>query len=391
MHLLLACTLITMFAPAALPVADGGAAASPLAPAAEGSAAGSSLATPAAERPAGAPATPASAEIAAIMADVFEWQMEHLEPPSDTGWIQSTLMIGVVAAFEATGDERYLGAAIEWAERNDWQLGPRVDHADDHGAAQVYLDLSRISDDPAVFEPAQGSFDALLETSVTGRELWSWCDALFMTPPALARLSAATGDTMYLNAMDAWWWDATGLLYDREERLFHRDEEARSEVNERGVRSRWGNKLIWSRGNGWVLAGLARVLPFLPAGHPSRGDYISLYSEMAAKVATLQGDDGLWGASLFDPRDSLPPETSGSALFCYALAWGINEGILPRETYLPIVETAWGGLVSCIGEDGALGWVQPLGRRPALSFADGTAPYGSGAFLLAGSEMLGLE
>jgi rhamnogalacturonyl hydrolase YesR len=94
---------------------------------------------------------------------------------------------------------------------------------------------------------------------------------------------------------------------------------------------------------------------------------------------------------VLDPRDELPPESSASALFCYALAWGINEGILPPEEYLPVVGRAWSGLVACVDEDGAFGWVQPVGRRPALSFADGTAPYGGGAFLLAGSEMLRLR
>ena len=356
-----------------------------------GGAAGSSLAPPAALPPDAGVASSAPDETAGIMASVFEWQLERLDPPSDPGWIQSTFMIGVVAAYEATGDERYLDAALAWAEGNEWRLGSPTDHADNHGAAQVYLDLSRISDDPAVIAHSRDSFDALLVTQQAGRGILSWSDALFMTPPALARLAAATGHGGYLDAMDAWWWDATELLYDTEERLYHRDEEARSDVNDRAVRSRWGNKLFWSRGNGWVLAGMARVLPSVPMDRPARDDYVRLYSEMVERIAPFQGDDGLWGASLLDPRDSLPPETSASALVCYALAWGVNEGILPRDAYRPVVLKAWNALASCVGEDGALGWVQPPGRRPALSFADGTAPYGAGAFLLAGSEMLRLE
>lgn len=378
MRLVVGCVLLTLIVPAALPPGEGRAAASSLAP-------------PVTDRPTIGPSPPPFEEVASLMARVFEWQLERLDPPSDPGWIQSTFMAGVVAACEATGDQQYLDAALAWAERNEWRLGPRVDHADDHGAAQVYLDLSRISGDSAMIAHTQDSFDALLETPRAGRELWSWCDALFMTPPALARLTSAAGDGRYLRAMDAWWWDATDLLYDPEERLYHRDEQAKSEANDRAVRSHWGNKLFWSRGNGWVLAGLARVLPFLPADHPVREDYLRLFTEMAARIAAHQDEDGLWGASVLDPRDSLPPETSASALFCYALAWGINEGILPRETYLPVVQRAWSGLESSVSEEGALGWVQPPGRRPALSFADGTAPYGAGAFLLAGSEMLRLE
>jgi unsaturated rhamnogalacturonyl hydrolase len=324
------------------------------------------------------------------MARVFDWQVERL-PDADPGWIQSTFMIGVVAAHEATGDERYLDAALAWAAANGWNLGSPTDHADNDGAAQVYLDLSRILSDPDVIGPTREALDALVNRPVDGRDLWSWSDALFMTPPALARLAAATGDVGYLDAMDTWWWDATESLYDRDAHLYYRDAQVRSEAEEAAHQSAWGNRLFWSRGNGWVLAGIARLLPFVPAEYSTRGDYVRLYREMAEAIAVHQGDDGLWTASVLDPRESLPPETSASALFCCALAWGVNEGILPRDAYLPVVGRAWEGLVSAVGDDGAFGWVQPPGRRPALSFADGTAPYGAGAFLLAGSEMLRLR
>jgi unsaturated rhamnogalacturonyl hydrolase len=357
----------------------------------DGCATASSSAPPAGELRTVVLSSGGSEDVAAAMIRVLEWQLERLDPPSDPGWIQSTFMIGAVAAYESTGDERYLDAALAWAERNKWRLASPTDHADAHGAAQVYLDLARITGDPAAAGPTAEVLDAVLATPGAGRERWSWCDALFMTPPALARLAAASGDAAYLDAMDDWWWDATELLYDSDEWLYHRDAQARSDVYEKGVRSAWENKLFWSRGNAWVLAGIARLLPYLPEDYSSRGEYTRLFRDMAATIAPQQGEDGLWGASLLDPRDSLPPESSASALFCYALAWGINEEILPRDAYLPIVLRAWEGLVSCVGDDGAFGWVQPPGRRPALSFETGTAPYGAGAFLLAGSEVFRLR
>ena len=109
---------------------------------------------------------------------------------------------------------------------------------------------------------------------------------------------------------------------------------------------------------------------------------------MAAMVAQCQDEKGFWHASLLDP-DSFPnPETSSSSFFCYALAYGINEGLLVREQYMPIVAKAWNALVSSVFPDGKLGWVQPIGQDPKKVTREMTEVYGVGAFLLAATEML---
>ena len=74
-----------------------------------------------------------------------------------------------------------------------------------------------------MLEPIRARFDALIADPRPGREDWSWCDALFMAPPVLAGLSAATGDPKYLNFMNTMWWDTTEHLYDTEDHLFYRD------------------------------------------------------------------------------------------------------------------------------------------------------------------------
>lgn len=85
------------------------------------------------------------------------------------------------------------------------------------------------------------------------------------------------------------------------------------------------------------------------------------------------------------------PETSGTGFFCYALAWGINEGLLDRSRYALVVERAWTALADAVRADGRLQWVQPVGEAPATVDKSDTAPYGAGAVLLAGSEILELE
>jgi len=221
---------------------------------------------------------------------------------------------------------------------------------------------------------------------------WWWCDALFMGPPALVKLGAVTGNSSYFTYTDELFKECYNLLYDKEEHLFARDIKYVIKNDGKDIREANGKKIFWSRGNGWVMGGIVRVLQELPANYSGREFYIKLFKEMSARLKDLQQADGLWRASLLDP-DSYPGgEVSGSGFDCYAMAWGINNGILDKETYLPIVKKAWIGLNKCVKEDGHVGWVQPIGADPKKNFnADSWEVYGSGAFLLAGSEVIKLK
>jgi rhamnogalacturonyl hydrolase YesR len=181
--------------------------------------------------------------------------------------------------------------------------------------------------------------------------------------------------------MDRQWTITSALLYDPSAHLFFRDASYldKHEANGKG--------LFWSRGNGWVMAGLARVLREMPADYPSRQKYVTQFQQMAAEIGSLQGSDGLWRPGLLNAAAYPLPEVSGSAFYVYALAWGINNGILDRAIYLPVVEKGWGGLVSHIYADGRLGSIQPIGGAPAGYSASSSYVFGVGAFLLAGSEV----
>jgi rhamnogalacturonyl hydrolase YesR len=146
-----------------------------------------------------------------------------------------------------------------------------------------------------------------------------------------------------------------------------------------------GRKIFWGRGNGWVFAGLARILADLPADHPSRPRYESLFKQMADRIAGLQGATGCWPISLLEPQRTA--ETSGTGFFVYGLAWGINHGLLPRKRYRHSVDRGWRALAAAVQPDGKLGWVQRIGDGPDQVTADDTQLYGVGAFLLAASEV----
>ncbi len=334
-------------------------------------------------------ALPEAAEIERAMRSVFDWQCENLGSP-EPDWLQAVFMIGVVSAYEATGDTVYLGAAQRWSRANEWRLGPRELHADDHAAGQVYLDLARLTGDTSGTVATDATLRGLIGSTKSADRIWWWCDALFMAPPALVRAASVTGDPTFVSSLAGMWWDAADPLFDGEERLFHRDSAARDHRDGVPPLSSHGNRAFWSRGNGWVLSGIARTLQFLPEDHEAHALLSRVYALMAERIIELQGDDGLWRTSLLDPVEAYPGETSGTALICHALAWGINEGLLDADVYAPAVLGAWRGLVSSVDGDGRLGWVQGVGRRPGLVSEAGTAPYGAGAFLLAGSEMLRL-
>jgi rhamnogalacturonyl hydrolase YesR len=316
------------------------------------------------------------------MRKVAEWQLRTAENRFSTDWTYAALYDGLLAASRTTGDKRYHDAVLHFAERNGWKLGTRFSHADDEAVAQSYLELYFEHRSPERIAAMKEEADKLLaRPDDPAKDLWWWCDALFMSPPALARLYKATGDKRYLDYMDRQWWLTSAHLYDPVAHLYSRDASYldRHEAN--------GAKLFWSRGNGWVLGGFARVLPYMPADYPSRGKYVAQFHEMAQAVAAIQGEDGLWRSGLLDAAAYPHPEVSGSAFFTFALAWGINEGLLDRKTYEPVVAKAWKGMLTHIYADGRLGSIQKVGAAPGELSPGGSYVYGVGAFLLAGSEV----
>jgi rhamnogalacturonyl hydrolase YesR len=300
-------------------------------------------------------------------------------------WARAAFYTGIMAAYSTTHRKEYLQQALSWSEGREWKLGERPRHADDHSPGQTYLELYLLKKDPVMLAHTKSTLDAMLNDPKPGREDWWWCDALFMAPPVLARLYAATGDKKYIDYLNTMWWDTTDFLFDQDAKLYYRDKNYIGKLNPNG------KKTFWARGNGWVMAGTVRVLQYLPKNNQYRSRYITLLRTMAVSVSRLQGEDGLWRPSLLDSQEVPVPETSGSGFFCYALAWGINHGYLDRKTYLPVVKKAWQGLIGAVRPDGKLGYVQPIGASPAKLTSEDNQEYGSGAFLLAGSEMYRLK
>ncbi len=330
--------------------------------------------------------------VAKAMRKVGDWELERSRPDFNQDWTFAALYRGFMAAGKSLHDHKYTDAMMDAGKKFDWKLGPRETEADDQAIGYMYLDLYHQKHDAKMLEPTKAQFDRVMTLPDVCTETcppwhdqstptWWWADSLFMAPPVWAELYKVTGDKAYLDHMDRFWWVTSKLLYDPQEHLYTRDASFldRHEKN--------GKKIFWSRGNGWVIAGLALVLEDMPQDYPSRAQYVEQFQQMASKLATIQSSDGLWRPGLLDAGAYPLPEVSGSAFFVYALAWGINHGILDRGTYLPVVQKGWAGLLSHIYADGRLGSIQPIGAAPDAFKPQSSYVYGVGAFLMAGSEV----
>ena len=319
--------------------------------------------------------------IRSAMRKVADWQVVRIADTPSQDWTFATLYVGLLSASDTLHDSRYRNTVLQVANHFQWTLGPRKAHADDQAIGQAYLILNAQQPEPAHIASLRAQFNDLMQSpDDPSKPVWWWCDALFMAPPVWAQLAAETHDPRYLDYMDHEWQITSNLLWDPEENLFFRDS------NYLNKKEQNGRKVFWSRGNGWVMGGLVRVLQTLPPTDPEYNFYVEKLQKMAASIRKLQGPDGLWRAGLLDADAYALPETSGSAFFVYALSWGIEHHLLDGAQYTPVVQRGWAGLVAHIYQDGRLGCVQPVGERPGAYPASASSVFGTGAFLLAGSE-----
>lgn len=316
---------------------------------------------------------------------VADWQLARTQPHIDRIWTSAVLFTGFMAASEATGDPKYRDAMQAMAQGFNWDLKGPYPNADDISVAQTYLELYAQAPSQDKLAPSRAQLDILAGLKTLkpndARVPWWWCDALFMAPPVWAKMYRATGDRKYLDYVHEQWKITSDLLYDRDEHLYARDASyiGKTEPN--------GKKIFWSRGEGWVMGGLARTIDYIPADDPRRPFYIQQLRDMSAKIASLQDPQGLWHAGLLDPATYPLPEISGSALFVYGMAYGVNRGYLDEAAYRPVIEKAWAGILRHVYADGRLGGIQQTGAEPAFYRPASSFNYGVGGFLLAAAEL----
>lgn len=353
------------------------------------------------------------ASVKEIMDRVNTYQYQNPWTEFDDNWIRGTYYTGVMACYQATGDKKYLKQCNDLGNQQKWQIPELEPESKESGVnlltlGQTWIESYMVDkkqykiqplidhlENPSLRNPVSRPLDWYFDADLR------FADGLFTGPPALAMLYDVTKDEKYLHWMETCFWDVYGRLYDLEENLFYRDhrffpdcfEQRKNDPDWNGNHQVTvnGKKVIWSRGNGWVFAGIARILKYLPEDHGSYERYKVVFKNMAESLKDRQSEEGFWYPNLADPDDVPLKETSGTSFFIYGLAYGINNGILDKEVYLPVVEKGWKAVYNEVNVEGKLQWGQLVGDQPVNLKQEHSHEYVSGTFLLAASEVYKLK
>ena len=351
---------------------------------------------------------PTQEHVMAQMEKVANWQVARTQHMTHVGraragseaygrWIQGAFYKGLTKLAERSDNPFYETWIGYVGNDHDWKMGKVKYFADDHVIGQTNLWYYRRHKNEEALTPVTETIDWLIEKApdnslefVAGRNKdnvhncqwrWCWADALFMGPPVFFELSVITGEPKYADYAHKEFQATIDYLQDPKTKLLFRDSRY---FNKKG---KFGEQVFWSRGMGWVYAGVVHALESLPKDHQYRSYYESLYQELTSVIVKLRKQDGAWPMSLLAGERYVEPETSGTAFFTYGLIWGINNDLLNESTYLPSALKGWQVLSSAVHPDGKFGWVQGVNEKPDVVTKDDSQLFGVGAFLLAGSAM----
>jgi unsaturated rhamnogalacturonyl hydrolase len=320
------------------------------------------------------------------------WAADKTRPSNI--WTRGVYYEGLMALYKVDKQKRYYDYAVAWGEAHKWGLrnGITTRNGDDQCCGQTYMDLYLIDPKPERIKDIKACMDKMVNSEK--KDDWSWVDALQMAMPVFAQLGAIYKDDRYYEKMYEMYMHTKNVhgekgLYNSVEKLWYRDKDFDPPYTTPA-----GKSCYWSRGDGWVVAALVRVLDIMPKNAPHRAEYEKTYLEMMQALPPLQRTDGFWNVSLMDETDFGGKELTGTALFTYGMAWGINNGLLKKKKYMPIIAKAMNAMMKdCVHPNGFLGYVQGTGKEPKdgqpLSYdkVPNFTDFGVGCYLLAGTEV----
>lgn len=336
------------------------------------------------------------------------WQQNN-KAETRSFWDPAAYHTGNMEVYKLLKDDKQLDYTRRWAYHNNWSGATEADPSrwkyanygegkdyvlfgDWQVCFQTYIDLYNLAianggtDADNYFMVKRAKEVMHYEAYSKKDDYWWWSDALYMVMPVMTKMYKLTGDVQYLDKLYENLLYSDRIMLDQETGLYFRD--ARYVYpNHKSVN---GKKDFWARGDGWVLAGLAKVLQDLPKDYKHYKFFFDKFQRLADIVAKTQQKEGYWTRSILDPNHAPGPETSGTAFFAYGIMWGVNNGFLAKKDYKKCIDRAWQYISeTAVQADGKVGYVQPIGDRaiPGQTVdANSQANFGVGAVLLAACE-----
>ena len=343
-----------------------------------------------------------SRDVLSLIEKVNNYWQENNTPYVRAFWDHAAYFTGNMEAYRLTGRAEWYQYSDRWCRHNEWKGAKSDDKrnwkyktygegqdfvlfGDWQICFQTYIDMYHLV--PTDYKVARAREVMSYECAMGDNKFWWWADALYMVMPVMTKMYRLTGEEMYLDKLHENFLWSDSLMWDADAQLYYRDGKY---IWPKVKTACDGGKSFWARGDGWVLAGLAKVLADMPADYRHRDIFLQRFRQLAEGVARCQRPDGYWSRSMLCEQDAPGPETSGTAFFCYGLEWGVNHGLLDKDQYAPVIERAWKYLSTvALQADGSIGYVQPIGEKPdptKIVDARSQAPFGTGAWLLAACE-----
>ena len=340
-------------------------------------------------------------EVINVIYKVNNYWQNNNSPKVRSFWDNAAYHTGNMEAYFLTRNQTFLDYSLSWAEHNNWMGATEPDptkwlyknygesmeyvlFGDWQVCFQTYIDLYNISPDEKKVRRALEVMSYEAKSKET--DYWWWSDALYMVMPVMTKMYKLTNNQIYLEKLYNNLLYSDSIMLDEETGLYFRD--AKYVYPEH--KSTNGFKDFWARGDGWVLAGLAKVLADMPKSYYHFPFFLNKFIKLAQSVAKLQQEDGYWTRSMMDPEHAPGPETSGTAFFTYGILWGVNNGFLDKKEFSTVIDKAWRYLTqTALQSDGKVGYVQPIGEKAIpgqIVDANSQANFGVGAFLLASCE-----
>ena len=276
-------------------------------------------------------------------------------------WSNANYHAGNLRLVRTTGVSNH--KTLPWARGNGYKIPFDPAHpfaSDPQSSAEPYLELTFFHNDAIVLQASRENFQAQVKDGRT--DYWRTPDALNMSLPSFTRIA----------------------LLDKDQAMLDYSYQSYKSLKRRTFNEFTGLWSFHTQTNGWAVQGLAKAIIALPADSPIRADYARTLRRTAATLKHFQRRDGFWNASLIGGHGI---ESASTAMITYAIAAGINAGVLDKDAYLPVVQKGWAALTGkALAADGKLGYVQARGSSKPASAAD-TAGFAVGSFLIAGEQL----